>query len=526
MIRFWILNIFLIASSFNILDGQNYFSWSWGSKQSDAVSDLKGSSKYIIVSGHYEDSFDWNKHLISHYGQDDIYLAALDLFGNPVWVEFGGGSRDERASGIAINTLNQIAFAGSYWEKAQFSSFQLASESHPKECFITLFTEDGNLIWLRKIMGTSIKEISSIVFLTNQNLCVTGYFSDSLIVENEILTAKGGIDGFFACYNSSGNLMNVGNFGGSGNVFAKKILAGDSNSIIIAGNYDGAILLEKDSIFANTRDDDIFILKLNETGKPNWLKKAGGVHSDMLNTATLSPTGIILLGGTFVGNLTIDNTLTISSDDGFGDAFLIGLSQDGIPLWAQKFGGPNFQTIRTLDANYASGLYSGNLQLGEALNFTSTLQNFQFFSLEYDPSNGAIIEADVFENQGTFFPNSMSFNRGLLYTGGSFSEGFFGIPGSGNFDALVFGKDNTVNLVNPHFDIFDITVFPNPTSESIYWTTKENIIQCLITDITGKSIYHANPQNSIDIKELSPGIYWITFINELNLKKSIQFVKH
>lgn len=521
----WLINIFFIAGTFNFLLAQIPIRWSWGGSGNETVVDLKRSSNYFIVSGYYNLPFEWANFSLNHQGGDDIFLAALDDGGNPVWIKNGGSLQNDKIGGIAISQNNSIVIAGSYWGNLNFSGISLETENHPKEGFVSIFSEEGELKWTKTIRGSSSKEITSLTFLENDNLCITGYFSDTLYIDSLTLVASGDLDGFYTCMDDFGKLVHLLSFGGSGNVFPQKMVAQDSTSLFIAGNFNGSIKIEKDSISANTRDDDIFILKVNNKGQKEWLKKAGGVHTDNITSANIDHSGILVLGGTFVGTLTMENTIALSSDEGFGDGFLLGVSTDGKALWGKKIGGANFQTVRTLSEDFASGLFFKRLTAEGGFDFSSTKENLQFFNLKFNRLSGAIEKINVYENQGNYFPNISLVWEGRFLSGGSFSQGYLNIESSGGFDALVWDSDFFVKRKDWNIGRLGISIYPNPTSDYLYWKSDREIKSFTIYDSMGKVYLNGIPNLEIPVARLPKGSCFILFVDNEGISEVLQFKK-
>jgi len=521
----WLINIFFIAGTFNFLLAQIPIRWNWGGPGNETLLDLKRSSNYFIVSGYYNRPFEWGNYSLNHQGGDDFYLAALDDKGNPVWIKNGGSLQNDKIAGIAISKNNDIAIAGSYWGNLNFSGFSLETENHPKEGFVSIFSEEGKLKWAKTIKGSSSKEITSLTFLENQNLCLTGYFSDTMYIDSITIIASGVLDGFYTCLDDSGKLIHLGSFGGSGNVFSQKMVTMDSNSIFIAGNFDGSIKIDEDSISSNTKDDDIFILKLKSNGQKEWLKKAGGVHTDNITSANIDHSGILVLGGTFVGTLAMENTIALSSDEGFGDGFLIGISSDGKALWGKKLGGSNLQTVRTLSEDFASGLFFRRLTAEGGFDFSSPKENPQFFNLKFNRLTGAIEKLNVFENFGNYFPNTSLVWEGSFFSGGSFSQGFLNLQSSGGFDALIWNTDFFVKRNEFNKERLEISIFPNPGSDFLYWKSDAEIKRFTIYDSMGKIYHYGVPTFGISLSNLPIGSYFIVFSDTEGKSEVLQFKK-
>jgi hypothetical protein len=84
---------------------------------------------------------------------------------------------------------------------------------------------------------------------------------------------------------------------------------------------------------------------------------------------------------------------------------------------------------------------------------------------------------------------------------------------------------NIVGLENPLLDL--VTIYPNPCKEILTITTKSNeVMKAIFFNIQGqkiKSVDLPNSTNIIELKDLSPGVYWVQveLFNHLLTQKCI-----
>ena len=95
--------------------------------------------------------------------------------------------------------------------------------------------------------------------------------------------------------------------------------------------------------------------------------------------------------------------------------------------------------------------------------------------------------------------------------------------------AIVTNTFNTelfATLGNAHFDSSNFVISPNPANTTVQinlQNTSETIDSILLTDVLGKTIRRINNassnQNTIDVSDVSQGVYFITITTENNLKQ-------
>ena len=88
------------------------------------------------------------------------------------------------------------------------------------------------------------------------------------------------------------------------------------------------------------------------------------------------------------------------------------------------------------------------------------------------------------------------------------------------YEIEVYGKLST-SLEVKEFSSNQFTIYPNPPSNLLYISSKNNIESLEISDLNGKQLIKKAGVNSVDISELSKGIYFI----KLNDKETFKFIK-
>ena len=113
--------------------------------------------------------------------------------------------------------------------------------------------------------------------------------------------------------------------------------------------------------------DDAFVLALDSSGNPLWVKRFGGAVTDGATAIAANPNGTMAFSGFFGGSVDFGSgPITAAGSDGFVVA-LTGAT--GAPLWSRTFGGPgddrgNAIAIDPAGDVVAAGYASSALDLG------------------------------------------------------------------------------------------------------------------------------------------------------------------
>jgi len=146
------------------------------------------------------------------------------------------------------------------------------------------------------------------------------------------------------------------------------IAADNDGNVIVVGTFAGTLDFGKD-VHTSAGSDDIFVAKLGLDGGTLWSRRFGGPSIDLVTSVAVTPSGDILVSGTFQGTVDFGNGPLVS--EGSTDIFLVKLGSGGVTLWSKRFGDAATQTpsVVTVDPAghviLAGGLYgAANFGLG------------------------------------------------------------------------------------------------------------------------------------------------------------------
>lgn len=140
-------------------------------------------------------------------------------------------------------------------------------------------------------------------------------------------------------------------------------------------------------------------------------------------------------------------------------------------------------------------------------------------------------------NSSNFTPqnNCQSMSYYTLPTGyitslDPFAVKFKFIHNSGDWEAIIddYKIDLTFVASTHDLDLANLSVYPNPVSNLLNITYKENIANLKVFDLAGrlvKSLTTTNNNNSIDVSNLNSGTYLLRIETESNKVSTVKFIK-
>ncbi|MBS4036116.1 MAG: choice-of-anchor D domain-containing protein [Ignavibacterium sp.] len=226
----------------------------------------------------------------------NIYLVKFNASGIPQWLRAGTGNDFyNEAQGLATNNANDVFLTGSFGTEADFSGTILTSIAGP-DIFIARYDTNGNLIWIKQAGGTAFNEIGfDLVIDSDNDIYITGRFSETVNFDNIILTSDAFANIFIAKYDLLGNPQWAVQAGDSGYSFGKGISLDAAGNIAIIGN--------KGRFFDSPQGegDDIYIGKFRKDGTKIWDFIAGGDNYNEAGGIVTDNNGELIVTGLFAG---------------------------------------------------------------------------------------------------------------------------------------------------------------------------------------------------------------------------------
>lgn len=413
---------------------------------------------------------------------DNMFIAKFDTAGNFYWAKKAGGSQGASGNGICTDNFGNIYVSGTFIDTAMFDNTALISKGN-SDAFIAKYDSSGTLKWVKQVGGNSQSNQSGtsnagITSDKNNNIFISGIFSSDTIWFDTVALAKSGPIGeesiYIAKYDSMGvfHWAKSGDALGSNNERCKTLKADKHGNVYITGAFYGTLNVDTLSITSSLPFNYlIFILKIDSTGNCLWLKKAGGIGSNIYNSAMKiligSENKVYLVGG-YDGTAYFDNVVLSPSGSGYVHMFLAEYDTLGNCNKALKASGWTVGSgmgVDTYGNIYISGSFSSNSTFGDiVLAWPYSGSDPKFFLTKVSPT---------------------------------------------------FTTINSIGSIKEKFKLY-----PNPSADYVtlsYSVNKSSSIKLFLTDVLGSPIYmedlgYINPGNhSFDFshRNFSSGIYLI-----------------
>jgi hypothetical protein len=362
---------------------------------------------------------------------------------------------------------------------------------------ITISVYSQNFVWVKQQGGVGADISNAIVKDINGDVLTVGYFDGTADFDPGPgvfnLTSLGSTDVFVSRMSSSGNLIWAKSLGGLTGNYGFGITLDNSGNCYLAGYYQGTMDCDPGAGTFNITSvglNDLFIVKLNQSGDFVWAKSFGGLADEFVYTLTIDNNGFAVISGTF--------SLTVDFDPGPGvanltatgstDVFVLKLDALGNFVWVKQLAGNSLTYSREVKCDatgniFVYGWFQGTVDFnpGPLSNNLTALVNNDVYLLKLD-QNGSFLWVKHFAGNDQEFGGSFGFDSsGDIYANGRFGgtcdfdpgSGIFNLTSSGSTDVFIVKLSSAGNFIwakkvggTNSDDAYSIAVDPSGVSYS------------------------------------------------------------
>ncbi|MBA3828636.1 MAG: T9SS type A sorting domain-containing protein [Taibaiella sp.] len=336
--------LFLILFAYTNLHAQAppiQWSKTYGGTALDQATIIQATSDggYIVGGKVQSANGDITGYHSSTIGPDDIWIIKLDALGNIAWKRIWGGSSEDIL--YSISQTKDGGYIACGYSGSNDGDAKIDTNLNAQAVVMKLGAS-GNIIW-QKLLGGNGDDAAYDIRQTFDGYIMVGWTNSSNgdVPEGTHLDSMGynSPDIWIVKLNDTGKIIWQKTYGGSREDVPQSIeISRDSGYIIGAYTFSGNGDVYKH--MGNRYTSDYWILKLTATGDMSWNKVLGGTQNDMCQGVKQTPDGGYLAYGITLSN---DNDVHSNHLDSTGkpsaDVWLVKLSTDGNVTWSKTYGG-------------------------------------------------------------------------------------------------------------------------------------------------------------------------------------------
>jgi hypothetical protein len=388
-----------------VTPGSTLWAKSFGSGSGFGYSVARDASGNVFVAGYFGTAVDFGGGSLTSAGGQDIFVAKYSPSGTYIWAKQFGGTGDDAANNIAVDSSGNVFVTGYFSATASFGTNSYTSFSGKDAFLAKLSGSSGAVVWSRRIgssytlinppddigLGVAVDPTSGAVVIAGQ---IVGWadFGDGNINYNVVYQSP-----FLAKYDMNGAPVWHKTFGANTG-FAKECVAVDAGgNVFAAGNLTTTVDLGNGVLpyIAMPPATDFYVAKFTPSGSNVWGRTLGTTDGSLgafVAGIALDASANVFLTGGFSGKVDLGSGVSILGSATLNSAYLVKLAgSNGGALWAAAFTNISVQsasfgnsvTVDTLGNPAAVGSYYNTIGVGGTTLTSASANVWDVFAVKY-----------------------------------------------------------------------------------------------------------------------------------------------
>jgi hypothetical protein len=467
------------------------------------------------------------------------FIAKTDTLYNIEWIRIIETAGVVHEPIIRIDQDNNILIAAKFGQNIRMGKYYVYESSGKSGGFIVKIGSDAKFKWMKTIESDSYGvNLTGLEIDSDNNIHVCGGYASQLSFGGAKTISSNRRTSFLASYSPDGTFKRAISLNTSGELYLKSIAVDDNKNIFATGWMTGTYNYVDSSVTAGS--SDILIAGYDSLFNAKWVRSIGAKYNSIMESGYavafdrtqnhLYVTGQFLQGD-------FGNGL-IQADD--KNIFLVKYNVEGSPQWVKKFGhwsgaSSHVESGTALYADQQGAVYLGGV-LGRNGQFDditlSAYRNPNYSNFYHDffiakiLTNGRVVwvtQAGT-ESDGDVVCSIVKDHHDNLFAAGRtrhsarFDPHIFtpSYPILGNgFIARIKEEPTILSTFNPTDEFNGIQVFPNPASDKLTINAPECVnLSISLYDSNGRAVLTHEVSGetgliNLDVSHLKPGLYLV-----------------
>lgn len=316
-------------------------------------------------------------------GLSDIFFCKYDTSGVLQWTLKAGGTGSDEGTCLSMDKAGNIVVGGYFsatvtWNSTIGAPITLTS-SGDNDLFVAKYKPSGELIWVKKAVGTGLEHVRGITTDKNNNIYISAVFGAygnySTTFGTKTIYNSGGNGGCVAKMDSAGNWLWVNGMGAIDSEGGNTCLVNDSGDVFFIGHFTGTTSLTSSfpgtsvSLTSGSGLYSTVVAKYNSAGILIWAKS--NIEPTFTVEACFTNKGNIVIVGTFYGTANFSGKSLTSF--GREDIFICELDNNGNVLNVIQGGGVGDDVGTDLASDLCGNMYLSGYFTNQATFGSTTL---------------------------------------------------------------------------------------------------------------------------------------------------------
>lgn len=272
----------------------------------------------VALQGGFAGTIDFGGGALMSVGGFDTFVCKLDTSGNQLWSKRFNDSMGQAFGFLAFAGSGELVFGGTFYGTIGMGGAPLVSAGD-QDLFMSKYDTSGNHLWSRRFGSAAFDDMKAMTVDSLGNMIIAGSFAGTIDLGGGAMTATSGLDAYVAKFDASGAYLWARSFGGQGTQVVSAMAADSAGNLVLTGGFEGTIDFGGGAR-TSAGGTDIYLAKLDATGKHVWSRRIGGVQDERGRGMAIFDTKDVLIAGTFVGAFDAGGGLL--TNEGKSDSFL------------------------------------------------------------------------------------------------------------------------------------------------------------------------------------------------------------
>ncbi|MBS1903386.1 MAG: hypothetical protein JSS75_06775 [Bacteroidetes bacterium] len=323
-------------------------------------------------------------------GGYDAYLAKFDPNGNELWSTYYGGSGDDYAGGVALDSNGDVLLFGQTSSATGIATsgvYQQTMAGAP-DAFLVRFDSTGTRQWGTYYGGPAPELVNGLrsicvdhagrIFITGTTNSSSGIASPTAYQQN---LSGAGYDVFVAYFHSTGSIGWSTYYGGPGEDVGLAIAADANRNVYVGGytstNGSGFVTSSGAQSVYGGGSHDAFLTKFNATtGSLLWSTYLGGASDEGLGGVFVDRDSSIYICGNTASNSNIATAGSYQPNFNAGiDGYIAHYSPACKRLWSTYYGGSTADFVQEVFLDSARFYVAGRSSSTDGIAVGTTYQS-------------------------------------------------------------------------------------------------------------------------------------------------------
>ena len=281
-----------------------------------AISVATDSSGAVYTSGRFDGTVDFDPGAgldsRTSAGQSDVFLIKLNGDGSYAWTQTFGGTADDEARGVAVDSSGNVFVSGWFSGTVDFDPSGGGTDNRTSvgsaDIFVSKFDSSGNYQWAYTVGGSGIDWGYRCAVDGSDNVFLTGWFADTVDFDptagTDERTSNGDGDNFIVKLDNSGNYAWTVAFGGSEHEQMYDVATTSSGGVLVVGAIQETVDFDPSGATALRTSNggyDAFVAAYAGDGSFQWAWNYGSAEDDVAQAVGEDTSGNAFVVGTFRG---------------------------------------------------------------------------------------------------------------------------------------------------------------------------------------------------------------------------------